>query len=321
MAKYRALTRLRTACELSADCDHSSAAYLNFSRFILKSAEHTWGDYGNGDYSIQIATWVEQRVWAIDVPLQALPAQHPISMQAQAEFDALVPTRPDLSGHKQIFGAQGGSTTLGDWTITIAADGSITQLTDGRRNKQYAAEGQNFLGQLAYQVWDTRSSLSLNAGGKAQAPQAEPAIIDSGVAILKSVWLQPGNGSESAVYSLWLQSVLSPHLVQAWGGWQEAWVHAEFDTDAGCIDYTVSLWDKNSTRQPEGAWFTFSTPPPLSLPLVNKLNTWVSIADVIQGGSRHLHAADFPGVLATDLFTVSSLDVPFVAIGYVTPFP
>ena len=320
MAKYRALLRLRTACERSADCDHSSAAYRNFSRFFMKAAEHTWGDWGNADYSVQIATWVEQRLWAIDVPLSALPPSHPIARAAPREFAALVPTRPDLGDHKQVLGPSGGGITLDHYNATVALDGSLSSLLDTRTGRRYAAPGSNALGQLSYQVWDVRSAVAGRGREAEAAPQAEPKVIDGGVAVLQGVWYRPA-AAPRAPHSLWMHSTLDAHLSTKWGGWQEAWVHALFDTAAATIDYSVTLWNKSSTRQPEGCWFTFQTPPPLQLPLVNKLNQWVRIDDVIQGGSRHLHAADFPGVRVEGLFTVSSLDVPVVSVGYVTPFP
>ena len=42
MSRFRALMRLTTDCVHSSDCDHSSAAFRNYTRFVLKSAEHTW---------------------------------------------------------------------------------------------------------------------------------------------------------------------------------------------------------------------------------------------------------------------------------------
>ena len=45
MSRFRALMRLTTDCVRSSECDHSSPAFRNYTRFVLKSAEHTWSRY------------------------------------------------------------------------------------------------------------------------------------------------------------------------------------------------------------------------------------------------------------------------------------
>ena len=336
MSRFRALTRLTTECVRSSECDHSSPAFRNYTRFVLKSAEHTWGDYGNSDYDIQIATWVEQRTWAIDVPLSALPASHPIVLGAASEFAALTPTLPDLSAYKQVLGSGGGKLSVEQYVVEFGADGAIHTLYNSDTKRYYAQSGQNALGLLVYQVWDVRSVPAAWTQNRPAATQTaerlgDPQCTDESAAILIAVWQGVDNSSSasstttsspSPIHSFFIHTTLPPYLAAQYGGWREAWTQLTLDTTTATLDYTVTLWHKNATRTPEAAFFVFQSPPPYSPPLISKLNTWVDISDVIQGGSRHLHAADFGGVRhAGGLYTSQSLDCPFVSIGYVTPFP
>jgi len=172
----------------------------------------------------------------------------------------------------------------------------------------YASPDDNVLAQILYQVWDDRPQNDNKVAPNLKIQQ--PAIV-------KSVYT---NVTSSKV-SIYIQSTLTADLVKSYGGWQEAWTHIEFDLDEACLQFTVTLYDKSATHDPESAFLVFQTPSPFRFPLINKLNQWVDISNIIPGGSHHLHAADFPGVKVVDLYTVSSLDTAFVSVGYVTPFP
>jgi hypothetical protein len=56
VAQFRAVSRLRAQCLQDSSCDSTSYAFRNFSRLLLKGAEHTWGIdvkkalKANGDY-------------------------------------------------------------------------------------------------------------------------------------------------------------------------------------------------------------------------------------------------------------------------------
>ena len=289
------------------------------------------GDWGTSDYSVQIATWVEQRAWAIDVSLSALPASHPIVVGAAEEFAALTPTPPDLSRYKQVLGAQGGQLSVDQFGVQFGADGAIHSLYNGDTKRYYAQEGQNVLGRLVYQVWDVRSVPAgwregRSAPSETQQQLGDPQCTDESAAVLIAVWQLVDNSSSASSaatsHSFLIHTTLPSYLSAQYGGWREAWTALTFDTAAATLDFTVALWGKNATRTPEAAFFVFQSPPPFTFPLVSKLNQWVDVSDVIQGGSRHLHAVDFGGVRqGGGLWTAQSLDCPFVSVGYVTPFP
>eukprot|EP00775_Hariotina_reticulata_P003530 gene3530-3799_t len=102
MADYRAVLRARDTCVHDPQCDSQSPAFFNFSRILVKVAEHTWGISFNqyfGDFSnftnvwlhdhlkqgeekhkglaMSLESWRRQRKY-IDWALEALPAEHPI---------------------------------------------------------------------------------------------------------------------------------------------------------------------------------------------------------------------------------------------------
>ncbi|KAJ3064950.1 hypothetical protein HK102_008066, partial [Quaeritorhiza haematococci] len=91
----RFLTRLRTTCLSAPTCDSTSPSFHNFSRFLLKAAEHTWGgdvkaylewdQYsrwdprsfaeiwpGESHVRALAETWEEQRKWAGEYAVEAL---------------------------------------------------------------------------------------------------------------------------------------------------------------------------------------------------------------------------------------------------------
>ena len=262
------------------------------------------------------------------MPLSALPASHPIVLGAAHEFAALLPTLPDLSQYKQVLDGGGGKLRVDQFVLEFGGDGAIQTLFNTETGRYYAQKGQNVLGLLVYQVFDVRSipaqwRPSQTEGRQMIEQLSDPQSTDESAAVLSAVWQRIENTSSSSpsVHSFLVHTTLPPYLATQFGGWREAWTQLDFDTTAAILNFTVTLWSKNATRLPEAAFFVFQSPPPFRFPLVSKLGSWVDISDVIQGGSRHLHAADFDGVRLPGLFTSQSLDCPFVSVGYVTPFP
>ncbi|KAJ3063083.1 hypothetical protein HK102_008575, partial [Quaeritorhiza haematococci] len=132
VAAVRHLSRLRLSCISDAHCDSTSYAFHNFTRFLMKAAEHTWGGdtkaYLSNDEYLRwdpkrfakvidnfnvrslAGTWVEQRRWAIDHALEALGEEHPITRQARKYLPTLRPARVtevwdsmwDLTGFERI---------------------------------------------------------------------------------------------------------------------------------------------------------------------------------------------------------------------------
>ena len=98
------------------------------------------------------AMWREQRVWAIDQPLEALDG-HPLQTIVESEMAQLRPTLPDLRGYRQLspVDAVGQRFVCGDLNISFGATGAITYLTRVTSGISWASEQSRLL-ELRYQA-------------------------------------------------------------------------------------------------------------------------------------------------------------------------
>ena len=181
MSKHRALMRLRTACVNDAACDSTSPAFHNFSRLLLKGAEHTWGgdmksitngspwnnqttyfnwtnaglQYGlqrkQADLTTLINSWVEQRLWTIDYALQALPPSHPIAVRSVDEFAALNPVQPSLSGYSRVTDMFQ-KFSINNFVVAFSSNGEILSLASADGSRTYATNSSR-LGTLLYKSY------------------------------------------------------------------------------------------------------------------------------------------------------------------------
>ena len=196
VAQWRSLCRLRSACLTDSSCPSTDSHFTNFSRLLLKGAEHTWGsdvkqllrysdpvngvEYfnwtnadlnsflstNNSDYYTLVQSWIEQRAWAIDIPLSALPPSHPIVQQAAIEFATIRPphTLPKLTDYNSIEVSDMVTLNVGWLKISIDGDrGTIVGLVDSRTGQQYAGP-DNELGALWYQTFDEAHSFDTFLG-------------------------------------------------------------------------------------------------------------------------------------------------------------
>ena len=96
------------------------------------------------------SSWVEQRRWGIENPLEALGLTHPLAQSLQAEFAAMRPVMPDPSGSRGI--QPQAPVLLGGWAnVTVGHDGSIRGLVDNRSGRVWA-DAENPLAWARYQT-------------------------------------------------------------------------------------------------------------------------------------------------------------------------
>ncbi|KJE93927.1 hypothetical protein CAOG_004643 [Capsaspora owczarzaki ATCC 30864] len=179
VAQFRALTRERSACITDIHCDSDLPSFFNFSRLLLKGAEHTWGgdvktfyqaetnmasvyyNWSNAAFqAVRSAepilalelSWKEQRDWAIDYAVEAL-GSHPLASRvrlALAELEVHGP--PSLAGYKKLTPGAG-SIACGGFDVTISPQtGEIVGLTE-RRTLANWASSQHPLGSFLYQTF------------------------------------------------------------------------------------------------------------------------------------------------------------------------
>ena len=380
LAKWRALCRLRTACLAEPSCPTKEAHFANFSRLLLKGAEHTFGadvkqllrysdpinggEYfnwtnsdltaflttNNSDYFTLVQSWIEQRAWAIDIPLSALPSSHPIVQQAATEFAAILPPHPlptptDYQPYTVAVG-ETVSLSVGWLNVTFSGDrGTIVGLVDRRTGRQYAGP-DNELGALWYQTFDEAHSFDTFLGqyisfdmdvpGSDQYPRydfGKNGLDRSAQPVAQSLqpqltnrtvyWKAPGNDGYDASVLL-RTSYESDELVTKYGAPRWSMVLIDVNLTAARLQYRVLNVDKTRTRLPEALWLSFNPHNPLNRSsIVRKLGSAIDLSQpVLSNGSAHLHAVNERGVLVDGLMVGRSLDVALVCIGYPpTPFP
>ena len=380
VAKWRALCRLRSACLHEPSCPNKGAEFANFSRLLLKGAEHTWGsdvkqllrysdpvtggEYhnwtnadltaflatNNSDYYTLVQSWFEQRAWAIDIPLSALPASHPIVQKAAIEFAAIHPplTLPTPDGYHSHTAAEGETVALsvGWMNVSFSSDhGTIVSLVDTRSGQQYAGP-HNELGAVWYQTFDEAHSydtflsqyisFDMDVPGSDQYPRydfGKNGLDRSAQPVAQSVqprllnrtvyWKSPGNGGFDASVLLW-SAYESEELLTKYGAPQLSIVVIDVNLTTASLHYRVLNVNKTRSRIPEALWLSFNPLNPTNQSTtVHKLTSAIDLSlPVLNNGSAHLHAVNERGVLVDGLLAARSLDVALVCVGYPpTPFP
>ena len=180
-AESRALERaLRRYLDAGGPRD---APFLNFSRWALKNAEHTWGldvkstlhddsnwtnaafesarvRGGAAEFAALEASWWEQRHWGIDYALAALPPTHALAKAATSELVAARAPLPYHNLSRTSLAAAGFShmpnasapTRCGDVTVAFDSTGALAVLRDEASATDWAAPGHALL-QLEYHAY------------------------------------------------------------------------------------------------------------------------------------------------------------------------
>ena len=115
----------------------------------------------NTDYHMLVRSWIEQREWAIDIPLSALPSSHPIRTEAAREFRAIAPplsishltegfTRHPLLP-RSAFSVNGLNLTFSSLT------GALVSLVHTASKHEWASDSHQ-LGEVLYQTFDEAHS-------------------------------------------------------------------------------------------------------------------------------------------------------------------
>ncbi len=174
-AQFRAVQHIRSDCLLNipAGCDHTSYAFQNFTRFLLKVSEHTDGgdvkeflnaslpespyyDWSNpvfdqnrnadAHFAQMEASWHEQRDWGIRYAVDALPATHAMRPRIeQALKELMIPDSeyPDpvaegfsMAEFDTVYESGGGS---GEHRYSLgfsSKNGGLSTLIDHRRHHE-----------------------------------------------------------------------------------------------------------------------------------------------------------------------------------------
>ena len=355
MAKVRAVQRLRSECIADQHCESESSSFYNFSRLLLKAGEHTWGadvsellqapdnfdanssyylwsndglrrGLDRPEFQTLIETWREQRAWAVDIPLSALPTKHWVNVQAQDEFAAIQPKPVDLTDWQPVGSSRGANISGYGWELGVGSDGSVDWLRDGGR--VYASPGVNALGRLVYQAWtegdqneflrdycyispDANNWIKYDYGKYELDRVVQPNITRHEPAILVQAYTH--TSKQPALLSLYVHTRLPHYTTVTYGGWQSAWALITLNTTSAPITITLTLYNKTATRIPESPALIFSYPTP-SYPTVDKLGTAINTSNIMKNGGSHLHGVGEGGVVVGGWATVQSTDVALVGV-------
>jgi hypothetical protein len=345
------------------------AKFYNFSRQFLKNAEHTWGGdvktfldashapeyfywsnadfeaHRSGDKMSQLElTWVEQRQWGFDHPLEALGEEHPFTAIFQAMLKDTVEASliPDLSSFSTIEPADlvgrrfTFSGKLSQFDIALdSKTGAINSFVAESSPSDWAGVN-NTLGEVWYQTY-TENDVQEYLKEYLTCTDCEWALLDFG-----KKGVSKANPKRQDILGSLVQVHTDPNS-------EDIWTELSFPADANqlfgapksiFIKYSLDdndqlamqvVWkDKTPTRLPESISVRFN---PLHVSdeylALDKLGFDVSIkydgSSVVKNGSQHLHGVNsgvkFVHPSAGQALQVQTLDAPVVCLGQPTPFP
>lgn len=360
-AKYREILRLRNKCLEKSLCDINEQTMFDFSAFLLKYGEHTWGKdikkylhdtenwtnerfrsiVNDGLNFIDVAnSWIEQRKWGLDYALEALkdnPLKDTIESAVQRMY---------FKGNFQMdnFTLSPSCQSFEFGSISLSFDTnrmSIISLQDKRGGtiREYSGlenplalmtytsyTGDDFKNFLDQYLLDKNLDYAYQDLGK---PGLSDAIgVDHIVDYVSvtSCWTKSDN--ESMIIRL--KGSFSTETIINYGGSQFVYLDViiplpKSNTDDISLDLVVYIVDKTSTRIPESLTVMFQPNPNLVDPKtlsISKLDEYINALDVIANGSKHVHASD-KGIKYGDPvpLTVFSWDTEVVTIGGANLFP
>jgi hypothetical protein len=178
LAHMRIAQRLRSDCLDAGRCNATEQSFYNFSRLLLKNAEHTWGlshdsfearepsrcgnrcYYRNADFHKLRASkekwvtdfqdsWSDQRRWGIEAALEAI-AGTPLEEEIRSEME-IVDNPQVPSTYKMRPVKVGQPVVLGGWAeVAVDAMGALVSLNDTRADGQQWASAAHPLGAMRY---------------------------------------------------------------------------------------------------------------------------------------------------------------------------
>ena len=357
--QYREMLRQRNTCLDSGKCSLDDQRFYNFSSFLLKYGEHTWGKdiktflhdstnwsnekfhavKGNtSNYQDVVNSWIEQRDWPIKYAIEAL-GDHPLSLQiidaiSELYFNGTV----SMDGFKT---TSCKSFDFGDIHMSFNNDVmSIISLQDHRGSgepREYSGP-TNPLGVISYTTYtyeDYEYFLShylLDPTLKyAYQDLGKPGLSDTKHIIdtVRPISCWTKTEQDISIFRI-KGSFTTSESVEEYGASQSVIMDIEVPTstapsDQIPIQLTMYIVKKTSTRIPESLSVLFKPNTNLvdaKTLSVSKLGEYVNVLDVITNGSKHVHSSD-KGVKYGDPvpLMISSWDTNVVSIGGANVFP
>jgi hypothetical protein len=347
MAINRGLQRVWTTCLESGDpaCSPDNATIQNFTWFLLKAPEHTWGTAGidgiwgkdgtfnatelrnetllNTDaYSHAALAWAEQRSFGELAVVCLEEAGHPLAKAARKEVGLIESAPvPDIVGYTQLQ-LDSTVTLAGGVKVRFGEDGSITQLRRG--GVEWASEPKS-LGAFTYKTLNdsdwmpfTYSYLKNNAPSPGFWKPGSNEWSESTIFRPTATALHVNSAKTSVV----IQMEMPARSTEKYGSWKT--IHLELSVSPAKpseINLTYTTLAKNIASIGESTSITFQLAPQLK-PLaagasawsIDKLGHGVDPEGVADGGNQFNHAS-WDGTKVNTVagsMTIRSLDAPNV---------
>ncbi|MBT9871719.1 DUF5054 domain-containing protein [Bacteroides salyersiae] len=316
IAEFRTLMRLRTDWVNTGRLIPGSDLDMRFSLPLLLVSEHTWGldvkwNLHNWDkyapaefekfqrtetFQRMEASWNEKRRF-ITSALATLPAD--MQREAYVALSTLNPTIPDRTGYEW-FDVRSKVVRTKWFNVMFHPEtGALMKLEDKETHTDWA-DGEHTLGEFAYQTFSEDVFKNFIAQ---YCPPNPPdwAKLDYGKHQLAATgtphktWvyqlLRAYSKKEKQGTSVILELGLPQRDKFVYGAPQTVYLKYTFPFEKKQIEVELGWFDKKKNRVPEALWYSFT--PLLSKAstlLLNKMGTEVDVTDVVENGSRHMHA-------------------------------
>ena len=341
-----------------------TSAFYNFSRFLIKNVEHDWGyhagfnsDWSNAELKQNLSichtnmtsdrdgmcqsrmSWIDQRTWGIDFPLQALRVgNHSLLKDVEKELAETIARRPEpekagLEPVPREQWHQARSMCGGQVSARVDQSGALDYLQT-KSGEAYASPDHL----LAEPVVHVSAPAQRRAWAAAYMTDAKaaPMFFKTADPFGDGIGYRPNmTALWSGPEALLVKSSLPPHVVRSYGGAEEMWQEFRFANEGGkgdaggdsgscSIAVTLLAFNKTATRITESWWMRFNPKPnrfvvPSEMRL-DKLGSLVAPLDVVFNGSKTLHAISSGVLYGKSLddqsaFFVGSADAPVVKVG------
>ena len=343
VARFRALSRMRAAWAARA-LDATDAAALDaFTRTLLLVPEHTWGmdvkthladevHYGRAQFETArrrpnfenvASSWAEQRGY-LDQALQAL-GDSPLADEARGELRRIEPRAADGEGYERVADVARGFDTAHFELAFDAATGAIRHLC--LKGTDWAwATGEHLLALLRYQTFSQEdydlflTQYLAERYDWALADFSKPGLAGAGgerrwwQPSLQALWQRRDEAGDHFLLQLALPEICN----REYGGPRRLLLAVDAPRAKAALHFDLQWFDKPANRQAEAFWFSFAPRTSVtSAWTLEKMGLRISPLDVVEGGSRMLHAVG-RGVFYDDgehRLAIETLDAPLVAPG------
>lgn len=331
ISKFRTMQRERSQCLQSRECSLNDPRIFQFSFYLMKIAEHTWG----GDLKLYIDyvhwsrnefesvfhtnryqqlqnTWIDQRNY-LQYAIDSLE-DHPIRRKILVALNRITqPRLPNVNDFRRV--SENQVFIVNDYRVRFGSRGELNMLE--RENRSYC-DSSHTIGEFLFQSFD---DFDYNRFlGNYSYCYCLGAYIDFG-----KPFLFIGNPKSFSAHmetvGVWQHQVQREQfLIQSrfpnesiprlYGAPKSLWTLYRFQGESILI--SLFLVEKTPSRLPESFWFSFNPIVKQSrLWKIEKLNhLFLNPWDVVKNGSFHQHVTN--SVVNEDI-TIESIDAPMVS--------